>query len=107
MHYQNDNIQLLIIEPKTKDLWHMPSRKADSRDKILNEFLAFTLTKCMDTLGARSGSIFLLVRKKEQLVLKTALNGQNRNLAGIRQPFPAIRMHNVNRSSIADIMNSS
>ena len=56
-----------------------------TKDKILNEFLDFTLTKCMSTLNAKSGSIFLYDDKSEELVLKIARNGKKRPLEGIRQ----------------------
>ena len=63
----------------------MPSEPTSSREKILNEFLKFTLTKCLNTLEAKSGSIFLFDDETEELVLKTACNGRHKPLEGLRQ----------------------
>ena len=65
----------------------MPLNISPTKEKILNEFLKFTLTKCMDILQARSGSIFLFDDRTEELVLKTASNGWDKSLEGLRQPL--------------------
>ncbi|MFH1678451.1 MAG: GAF domain-containing sensor histidine kinase [Candidatus Omnitrophota bacterium] len=63
----------------------MPSITLNAKEKILNDFLHFTLTKCMNLLEAKSGSIFLFDDKTEELVLKTASNGWCTSPVGIRQ----------------------
>ena len=55
------------------------------KEKHLQEILEFTLTKCMNALEARSGSIFLYDNKEEELILRIVSNGENRPLEGIRQ----------------------
>ncbi len=63
----------------------MFSDASDSKEKLVREFLKFTLTKSMDILGASSGSIFLFDDKTEELVLKIALNGRDGPREGVRQ----------------------
>ena len=65
----------------------MPEETSDihSKEKILNDFLQFTLTKCMKILSARSGSIFLFDAKTEELVLRAVRNGTRKLEEGLRQ----------------------
>jgi len=51
----------------------------------LKDFLALSLTKCLDIVHARSGSIFLLKEDKKELVLEVAQNPRGLNLEGMRQ----------------------
>lgn len=49
------------------------------------DFLSFSLTKCLNTVGARSGSIFLFDKQKNELILEVAQNPRGLQLEGLRQ----------------------
>lgn len=72
---------------KRKRFHFMATSSSNTKEKILNELLQFTLTKCMNILNARSGSIFLFDDKTEELVLRIARNGRRVPAEGIRQPL--------------------
>ncbi|MGD9014996.1 MAG: GAF domain-containing sensor histidine kinase [Candidatus Omnitrophota bacterium] len=54
------------------------------KENILSDFLKFTLTKCMETLDAESGSIFLFDQTRDELVLRVARNGKHTPKEGLR-----------------------
>jgi signal transduction histidine kinase len=56
-----------------------------SPNDSLIEFLKLTLIRCMDTLKASSGSIFLLDGSGQELVLKVAINPGVKSLEGIKE----------------------
>jgi len=80
----------ILIFPSQTDNSEVESPQGMSptkKEEELNKLLRLTLTKCMEILQAKSGSIFLFDEKSKDLVLKTASNGRDDPREGIRQPL--------------------
>lgn len=74
------NVKLVVFSPnyiKKMDLSPFMSQWKD--------FLTLSLERCMQAVGAGSGSIFLLDKEKKDLVLAIARNGESLGLEGIRE----------------------
>jgi signal transduction histidine kinase len=54
-------------------------------DAEFKDFLSLSLTKCLDSVGARTGSIFLFDKQKNELILEVAQNSRGLRLEGLRQ----------------------
>lgn len=59
--------------------------KEPSKDTKLKEFLTLSLQKCLHFVEAQSGSIFLVDKKKQELVLEVFQNTRGVDLEGLRQ----------------------
>ena len=50
----------------------------------LKDFLGLNLDRCMQAVNAQAGSIFILDRDKQELVLEVVRNGKKKDLEGLR-----------------------
>lgn len=72
-------VRLPLTHKSRRKMYNLPL------ENPLKDILFLTLNRCMQSVNAGSGSIFLLDEEKEELVLEIVKNRENLHLEGIRK----------------------